>query len=143
MLDEESIQKLTRDKCIEKIEGDWSTWFRNFRGNENETWEIQFVPKALSKTKAQSTTKYKFQSSLDPNKVPNISAKWCPDEKFYPAVNGDFFNVRCYFKGALSDPRRFLAIESSLKMMKNDFYFTSKALFVLKTFNFCVDFLVM
>ena len=40
MLDEESIQKLTRDKCIEKIEGDWSTWFRNFRGNENETWEI-------------------------------------------------------------------------------------------------------
>ena len=82
MLDEESIQKLTRDKCIEKIEGDWSTWFRNFRGNENETWEIQFVPKALSKTKAQSTTKYKFQSSLDPNEVPNISAKWCPDESF-------------------------------------------------------------
>ena len=30
----------------------------------------------------------------------------------------------------------FLAIESSLKMMKNAFYFTSKTLFVLNTFKF-------
>ena len=30
----------------------------------------------------------------------------------------------------------FLAIESPLKMMKNGFYFTSKALFVLKIFQF-------
>ena len=40
MLDEESIQNLTRDECIEKIEGDWLTWFRNFGGNENETCKI-------------------------------------------------------------------------------------------------------
>ena len=40
------------------------------------------------------------------------------------------------FKGALSDLRQFLAIENPLKMMKNVFYFTSKALFVLKIFNF-------
>ena len=32
--------------------------------------------------------------------------------------------------------RQFLAAESSLKMMKNAFYFTSKALFVLKIFKF-------
>ena len=40
------------------------------------------------------------------------------------------------FKGALSDLRQFLATDSSLKMMKNAFYFTSKALFVLKIYKF-------
>ena len=40
------------------------------------------------------------------------------------------------FKGTLSGLRQFLATESSLKMMKNAFYVTSKALFVLKIFKF-------
>ena len=39
-------------------------------------------------------------------------------------------------KGALSDVRSFLVNESPLKMMKNAFYFTLKALFVLKIFKF-------
>ena len=39
-------------------------------------------------------------------------------------------------KGALSCLRQLLATESSLKMMKNAFYFTLKALFVLKIFKF-------
>ena len=42
----------------------------------------------------------------------------------------------CFIKGALSGLRQFLAIENPLKMMKNAFYFTSKALFVLKVFKF-------
>ena len=45
------------------------------------------------------------------------------------------------FKGALSGVRQFSSIESPLKMMKNAFYSTSKALFVLK--NVCLDVLVM
>ena len=36
----------------------------------------------------------------------------------------------------LKAQRQFLAAQSSLKMMKNAFYFTSKALFVLKIFKF-------
>ena len=40
------------------------------------------------------------------------------------------------FKGALSGLRQFLATESPQKMMKNAFYFTLKALFVLKIFKF-------
>ena len=40
------------------------------------------------------------------------------------------------FTDALSGPRHFFATESPLKMMKNAFYFTSKALFVLKIFKF-------
>ena len=39
-------------------------------------------------------------------------------------------------KGALSGLRQFLAAESALKMMKNAFYFMSKALFILKIFKF-------
>ena len=41
-----------------------------------------------------------------------------------------------YFKGALSGLRQFLATENPLKTVKNAFHFTSKALFVLKIFNF-------
>ena len=41
-----------------------------------------------------------------------------------------------YVKDLLSGLRRFLAAESPLKMLKNDFYFMLKALFVLKIFNF-------
>ena len=36
-----------------------------------------------------------------------------------------------------------MATESPLKMMKNAFYFTSKALSVLNNFSFYLDFLVM
>ena len=38
--------------------------------------------------------------------------------------------------GAPSGLRKVLAIDSPLKMMKNIFYFTSKALFILKMFKF-------
>ena len=47
-----------------------------------------------------------------------------------------------YIKGQLSGLRQFLAIESPLKMIKNAFYFTFKALFVLKITFFCLDFLL-
>ena len=46
-------------------------------------------------------------------------------------------------KGALSGLRQFLATEKPLKMMKNAFYFTLKALFVLKIFRFCLECLIM
>ena len=49
-----------------------------------------------------------------------------------PLTAFDFKKV----KGALLGLRQFLATESSLKMMKDAFYFTSKALFVLKIFKF-------
>ena len=39
------------------------------------------------------------------------------------------------FKGGLSGLRQFLVTESPLKMMKNAFRFTLKALFILKIFK--------
>ena len=41
-----------------------------------------------------------------------------------------------HIKGALSSRSQFLASESPLKMIKNAFYFTLRALFVLKIFKF-------
>ena len=41
-----------------------------------------------------------------------------------------------YVKGTLLGLRQFLITESHLKMKKNAFYFTLKAFFVLKIFNF-------
>ena len=46
-------------------------------------------------------------------------------------------------KGALSGLRQFLATERPLKIMENAFYFTLKALFVLKIFRFSLECLVM
>ena len=47
-----------------------------------------------------------------------------------------FFIKSEYFKGALSGLRQFVATENTLKVMENAFYFTLKALFILKIFTF-------
>ena len=54
-----------------------------------------------------------------------------------PQYNRLTFNVGAYvlLKGTLSGLRQFFASKSPLEMMKNTFYFTSKALFVLKIFK--------
>ena len=44
--------------------------------------------------------------------------------------------INYHFKGAPSGLTQFLAIESPLKLMRNAFYLTSDALFVLKIFKF-------
>ena len=44
-------------------------------------------------------------------------------------------NQPLLFIGALSCLRQFMVTESSLKMMKNAFYFTLKTLFLLKIFK--------
>ena len=49
-------------------------------------------------------------------------------------------NLATIIKDALSGLKQFLATESPLKMMKNAFYVTSKALFVLKIFK-CLSWL--
>ena len=46
------------------------------------------------------------------------------------------FSDNVSFKGSLSGLGQFWATESPLKMIKNAFYFTLKALFVLKIFKF-------
>ena len=51
-------------------------------------------------------------------------------------TNNHSYTLRKLLKGALLGLRQFLATGIRLKMMKNVFYFTSKALSVLKIFKF-------
>ena len=51
-------------------------------------------------------------------------------------VASNYLLINSLIKGTLSGLRQFLTIESPLKMMKNPFDFTLKALSVLKMFNF-------
>ena len=57
------------------------------------------------------------------------------NEGLYDIIMGSFLLLK-YIKVALSSLRILLAAESPLKMMKNAFYFMSKALFVLKILKF-------
>ena len=53
--------------------------------------------------------------------------------------------LRCndiFVKSTFSGLRQILATEALLKMIKNAFYFTSKALSFSRYLNFCLDFLV-
>ena len=57
---------------------------------------------------------------------------------FKPSLLYNPISLELYFrpiKGALSGLRQFLATKSPLQMMKNAFYFTSKALFCLTLFK--------
>ena len=66
------------------------------------------------------------------NKITKLVKYWEALLKAKRPSSKSYMNV----KGALSGLRQFLETESLLKMMKNAFYFTSKALFVLKIFKF-------
>ena len=56
--------------------------------------------------------------------------------QFYKHNRSQMFFKIGALKGALSGLRQLLATECPLKIMKNAFYFTLKALFVLKTLKF-------
>ena len=77
---------------------------------------------------------------LDFSRVLRISCSSSNQTLFIYEITGSYWNPTkvflLEFKGALSDLRRFLATENPLKMLKNAFYFTLKALFVLKIIKF-------
>ena len=85
-MDEKSILKLTRDKCIEKL---MEIGQHSSGTLEEMKIRLSLHPRLHQRLKLKAQREYKFQCSLDPNEVPSISAKWCLDEKFYPAVNED------------------------------------------------------
>ena len=87
------------------------------------TKNVRQVAKLLRKKTICKTVLWKVALKTWPNHLVKING-------FF---HGESF---LYLKGALSGLRQFLATESALKMMKNAFYFTSKAPFVLKIFKF-------
>ena len=61
--------------------------------------------------------------------------QFCVPFKLYFAKKRETARSMFFLKGALSGLRQFLITESSLKMMKNVFYFVLKAVLVLKIFQ--------
>ena len=94
-MDEESILKLARDQCIEKLKEIGQHSLGTLGEMKMRLKKISLYPKLYQRLKLKAQQEYKFQCSLDPNEVPSISAKWCLDEQFYPAVNEDIFNAYC------------------------------------------------
>ena len=87
----------------------------------------------------------KFLSGLNTSKDPSldgISSKFLQDSAKVLPLNllfpdqCEIAKLNPLFKRSLSGLRQLLATESPLKMMKNAFYFTLKALFIIKILKF-------
>ena len=112
--------------------------------NYDAYFTLQIISTGLSAMIIKSKNNYHFQLS-EKFKDPETSATtyWSILKTFYNGKRMPIIppilvnnNLISNFKGALSGLRQFLATESPLKTMKYAFYFTSKALFVLKIFKF-------
>ena len=90
----------------------------------------------LWKVKPPPTTQHSPQKKQK-NKQTNKQTKMCLTQDSFQRQENLVLQKHSCYKGtkvALSGLRQFLPNESPLKMMKNAFYFTVKALFVLKIF---------
>ena len=94
-MEEESILKLTLDQCIEKLKEIAQHSPGTLEEMKMRLKKFSLYPKLYQRLKLKVQLGYKFQCSLDPNEVPSVSAKWCLDETFYPAVNEDILNAYC------------------------------------------------
>ena len=91
-MDEEIIEKLILDQCIEKLK----EISQHGPGTlEKIKMSLSLYPKLYQKLKLKAQREYEFHCSLDPNQVPSISAKWYLDEKLHPAVSATAY---CSFK---------------------------------------------
>ena len=78
---------------------------------------------------------YKFPTDPTTNTWKNKNAQK-RTENIGVSNNTFIFDISFFSKGSLSNLREFLARKGPLEIMKNTFYFTLKALFVLKIFHF-------
>ena len=96
-MDEKSIQRLSRDECIEKLKEIGQHGPGTLEEMKMKLRKFSLYPKLYQRLKLKAQRQYKFECSLDPSEVPGIKAKWSSDEKFYPFVNSTF-NKYCSFK---------------------------------------------
>ena len=97
-MDEKSIQRLSRDECIEKLKEIGQHGPGTLEEMKMKLRKFFLYPKLYQHLKLKAQRQYKFECSLDPSEVPGIKAKWSSDEKFYPFVDNSTFNKYCSFK---------------------------------------------
>ena len=71
-MDEESIQKLTRDQCIEKLKEIGQHGPGTLEEMKMRLRKFSLYPKLYRRLKLKAQQEYKFQCSLESNKVPSI-----------------------------------------------------------------------
>ena len=91
-------QSLNKDQC--------TAWLKEIGQSSTGTLEelrtriqkFSCYPKLLLKLKARAKRHFKFACSLNPLDIPPITARWSPDEIFYPVVNEDTYKQYCSLK---------------------------------------------
>ena len=74
-MNEESILKLTRDQCIEKLNEIGQHSVGTLEEMKMRLRKFSLYPKLYQRPKLKAQREYKFQCSLDPNEVPSIFCK--------------------------------------------------------------------
>ena len=112
-MDQKSIQRLSRDNCIEKLKEIAQHEPGTLEEMKMKLRKFSLYPKLYQclKPKAQ----YKFECSLDPSEVPGIKFKWSSDEKCYPFVDNSTFNKHCSFKHQGNKGQ----LEKAIKMLQS------------------------
>ena len=86
-MDEKSIQRRSRDECIEKLKEIGQHGPVTLEEMKMKLRKFFLYPKLYQHLKLKAQRQYKFECSLDPSEVPGIKAKWSSDEKSCPSVD--------------------------------------------------------
>ena len=97
-MNEKSIQKLSGDKCIEKLKEIGQHGPGTLEEKKMKLRKFFLYPKLHEPLKLKAQRQYKLEYSLHPSEVPGIKAKMSSDETFYPYVDNNVFNRYCSFK---------------------------------------------
>ena len=97
-MDEKSIQRLSRNECIEKLKEIGQHGPGTLEEMKMKLRKFSLYSKLYQHLKLEAQRQYKFECSLDPFEVPGMKAKWSSDKKFYPYVDNSTFNKYCSFK---------------------------------------------
>ena len=108
---------------------------------QNKIWNVTFQGLSISFIYSEKSNHPQPPNTplkkKQKNKQTNKQTKMCLTQDSFQRQENLVLQKHSCYKGtkvALSGLRQFLPNESPLKMMKNAFYFTVKALFVLKIF---------
>ena len=101
-MDEKSIQRLSRDKCIGKIKGIDQHGPRTLEDMNMKRYKFSLYTKLNERLKLKCKGKTILNVvSLNVvvlSEVPGVKAKSPSDEKFYPYIGNNIFNKYCLFK---------------------------------------------
>ena len=101
-MDEKSIQRLSRNKCIGKIKGIDQHGPRTLEDMNMKRCKFSLYTKLNERLKLKCKGKTILNvvslNVVVPSEVPGIRAKWSSDEKFYPYIDNNISNKYCLFK---------------------------------------------